>query len=157
LGAQRRLCRDRCGALESGVSTRPLEGQQRTRQANGISPERNIMLTVILGRAFSVEPIALVLRDHPPEFDRDTIFRACNRIEDARQDCVSLPAWARHLRRGLDVGRAPSMSVGDDIVVTSSTGQHVSHMRCEPIGWSAQPAGRAIDTVLVGTKVIHLD
>ena len=77
----------------------------------------------------------------PPELRPDDVFLAANRIEELEHDLAVLPhAWQRHLRRAIDLHRAPSMSVGDAFVTCGLAAEGCSSIgvryRVERLGWS---------------------
>ena len=73
------------------------------------------------------------------EIQLQDIWEALNRVEDLHADVERLRrrylpslCW---LRESLDIAKAPSMSVGDEIKLFSDAGVLVRHVTCAPIGW----------------------
>ncbi|MEI7993203.1 MAG: hypothetical protein WCH93_12360 [Actinomycetota bacterium] len=92
---------------------------------------------VVLGRGrWGQLAPALIRAQTDGEFTLDSVFVACNRIEDQAEDLSGLPtAWQRTLRTELDAANAPSMSVGDEVYFWSDTCMLIGVWRCAATGW----------------------
>jgi hypothetical protein len=147
-----------------------------SRPTKGIS-----MITIILGKAFADRHREL--GSHPTlhrtcalvsnasfEIDPEHIFEACNHIQDLERDVHGL---ARHhesspelsrvlcqLRIGLELSRAPSMSVGDLVLYTSEAGEELGGLVVEPVGFKPINGNGQKDLrqhCLQGAHVHHVD
>lgn len=120
------------------------------------------MLVITLGVRYAEVPRVLVLDEHPPEFNPEVVFEACNRIEDDATDIANLRnahwEWAIPLREGLDPAHAPSMSVDDTVQIFAvDGGVQLGGWRVEARGWVALDVDtsiRSTDTWL--DKHVHI-
>lgn len=81
-------------------------------------------------------------------FDPDQVFIACNRIGTVSEDMAELPtSWQRNLRRRIDTVEAPSMSVGDTVILTSQSGLPIGGWKCAAHGWVEHRPSRLRPTI----------
>lgn len=83
---------------------------------------------------FAVHTFTVDVPDH--ELDPETVWRAGNRIDSLEGDLANLAQpWQRDIRRALDANEAPSLSVGDTLVLTSDSGTPLVSYLCDSFGW----------------------
>lgn len=119
-----------------------------------------MLIELHLGCRWLDKPIVIrsLVHSQVSEFDPDDVFDAAQRIDIEPADCQRIAdlrstdrgyhsSWAmtlKHIRRQLDRLNAPSMSVGDSIIIKSEP--QADHSRrpivkhtCESMGWSSGP------------------
>jgi hypothetical protein len=116
------------------------------------------MLIIHLG-----EHHAIVVTQHPTEFDFDDLFAACNRITTLDGDLRTLEGLGvavafRRVRSALEVSGAPSMVPGDTVFIFPPDSIECrAAMRCDDFGWRLTPEcfSTTLTKVVSGRHVIH--
>jgi len=77
------------------------------------------------------------------EIDPEQVWTAGNRVDSLAGDLASdrcATQWQKDLRRELDIAEAPSVSVGDIVVLHTDAGVYLGGWRCASCGWDVLDA-----------------